>query len=253
MDLRRLEVLTVLYPFPEFPSAPANQPSTLPLVPPCIRFADCILDIDARRLVRSGQEAHLPPKAFDLLKLLVENRPRVLSKTELIERVWRGCSFQMQAWRKSSASSGGRSGRTTTRASSVRCTAAADAFAAELLDQPRDDPRFASRSVAGSAICWLFCGPRQFPLMDGEHVVGRESDAAIWLDSPKVSRRHAKIVVNGGSAVLIDLDSKNGSFVRGIPVTGPTTLGRVMDVCIGPFALIFRVADGAGSTESEVR
>ena len=89
--------------------------------------------------------------------------------------------------------------------------------------------------------------------MDGEHIIGREPEAGIWLDSPKVSRRHAKIVVNGGSAVFIDLDSKNGSFVRGIPVTGPTTLVPGDDVRIGPFALIFRIADGAGSTESEVR
>ena len=214
-----------------------------------IHFADCILDIDARRLVRSGQEAHLPPKAFDLLKLLVENRPRVLSKTELIERVWPGVFVSDASLAKVVSKIRRAIGQDIIRT----VHGCGYAFAAELFDQPRDDPRFASRSVAGSAICWLFCGRREFPLMDGEHVVGRESDAAIWLDSPKVSRRHAKIVVNGGSAVLIDLDSKNGSFVRGIPVTGPTTLAPGDDVRIGPFALIFRVADGAGSTESEVR
>ena len=55
-----------------------------------IQFADCTLDLAARQLVRGGDDAHLPPKAFELLKLLIENRPRVLSKTELIERVWPG-------------------------------------------------------------------------------------------------------------------------------------------------------------------
>jgi len=214
-----------------------------------IHFADCILDIDARRLVRSGQEAHLPPKAFDLLKLLVENRPRVLSKTELIERVWPGV-FVSDASLAKVVSKIRRAIGQDDDARIVRTVHGCGyAFAAELFDRPRDD----SGSTAGSAVCWLFCGRREFPLMDGEHIVGREPDAAIWLDSPKVSRRHAKIVVNGGSAVLSDLESKNGSFVRGIPVTGPTTLTPGDDVRIGPFALIFRVADGAGSTESEVR
>ena len=55
-----------------------------------IQFADCTLDLAARQLVRGGDDAHLPPKAFELLKLLIENRPRVLSKTELIEHVWPG-------------------------------------------------------------------------------------------------------------------------------------------------------------------
>ena len=214
-----------------------------------ICFADCILDIDARRLVRGGEEAHLPPKAFDLLKLLVENRPRVLSKNELIERVWPGV-FVSDASLAKVVSKIRRAIGQDDDARIVRTVHGCGyAFAAELYDHRGGE----SRATAGSPACWLFCGRREFPLMDGEHIIGRESDAPIWLDSPKVSRRHAKVVVNGGSAVLIDLDSKNGSFVRGIPVTGPTTLAPGDDVRIGPFALIFRVADGAGSTESEVR
>ena len=38
------------------------------------RFA---LDTDTRRLLRDGQELHLSPKAFDLLRLLIEGRARV--------------------------------------------------------------------------------------------------------------------------------------------------------------------------------
>ena len=214
-----------------------------------IHFADCILDIDARRLVRSGQEAHLPPKAFDLLKLLVENRPRVLSKTELIERVWPGV-FVSDASLAKVVSKIRRAIGQDDDARIVRTVHGCGyAFAAELDNQPRDQ----SRRTAGSTVCWLFCGRREFPLMDGEHVIGRESDASIWLDSPKVSRRHAKVVVSGGRAVLIDLGSKNGSFVRGIRITDPATLEPGDDVRIGPFSLVFRVADGAGATESEVR
>ena len=55
-----------------------------------VRFADCDLDTDARQLVRGAQEIHLSPKAFELLKLLVEQRPRALSKQELLDKIWPG-------------------------------------------------------------------------------------------------------------------------------------------------------------------
>src|SRR5262245_3077820 len=54
------------------------------------RFGKCRLDTDARRLFRGADEVHLSPKAFELLKLLVENRERALSKSELLQRVWPG-------------------------------------------------------------------------------------------------------------------------------------------------------------------
>src|SRR5262245_2724756 len=55
-----------------------------------MRFGDCRLDVDARKLVRGVREVHLTPKAFDLLKVLVEGRPRAISKADLLERVWPG-------------------------------------------------------------------------------------------------------------------------------------------------------------------
>jgi DNA-binding winged helix-turn-helix (wHTH) protein len=53
-----------------------------------MRFCDCRLDTDARQLFRNAQPVPLSPKAFQLLKLLIEQRPRALSKDELLERVW---------------------------------------------------------------------------------------------------------------------------------------------------------------------
>src|SRR6266850_4896137 len=55
-----------------------------------IRFGDYTLDTDSRQLWRSGSTIHLSPKAFDLLKLLVERRPGAISKSELHERIWPG-------------------------------------------------------------------------------------------------------------------------------------------------------------------
>ena len=41
-----------------------------------------------KRLLRDGVPVSLTPKAFDMLAVLVENRGRLLEKSELLERVW---------------------------------------------------------------------------------------------------------------------------------------------------------------------
>ena len=53
-----------------------------------VRFADCVLDADARSVCRGDATIHLSPKAFDFLAVLVEHGGRALSKVELLQRVW---------------------------------------------------------------------------------------------------------------------------------------------------------------------
>src|SRR6187200_46308 len=55
-----------------------------------IRFRDCVLDRDARALVRRGLTVHHTPKAFDVLALLLSERPRALKKADILDRVWPG-------------------------------------------------------------------------------------------------------------------------------------------------------------------
>ena len=49
---------------------------------------DVSFDSDARQVSRGGVEVHLSPKAFDLLHVLVDARPRVLTKQDLHKRLW---------------------------------------------------------------------------------------------------------------------------------------------------------------------
>lgn len=51
-------------------------------------FGPYRLDVALSRLERSGEPITIPPKAFDLLVLLARNQHRVLSKPELMERLW---------------------------------------------------------------------------------------------------------------------------------------------------------------------
>ena len=52
------------------------------------RFGDFVLDGSDRRLLRSGEDVYLPPKTFELLLHLLQNKGRVLTKDELLEAVW---------------------------------------------------------------------------------------------------------------------------------------------------------------------
>lgn len=214
-----------------------------------VRFGNCTLDSGARTLVCGGQEVHLAPKAFELLWVLVENRPRALSKAELVERVWPGVFVADDSLAK--VVSQLRKSIGDVDASPIIRTLHGYGYAfAGTIQQEPDPPDGAKRRPA---ICWLFCGNREYPLPDGEHIVGREPAASVCLDSPKVSRRHARLIVNGSSATLEDLGSKNGSFVGGIRINGPTTLTSGDEALIGPFKLLFRVAPDSGSTQTESR
>ena len=53
-------------------------------------FGDFVLDLETRELVRDGQAVPLSPKAFQLLGILVESRPKALSKSDLQDRLWPG-------------------------------------------------------------------------------------------------------------------------------------------------------------------
>jgi len=53
-----------------------------------VRFLDWTLDSDARELRRGGTAVRLSPKAFRLLELLLAERPRAVSKSDLRDRLW---------------------------------------------------------------------------------------------------------------------------------------------------------------------
>jgi DNA-binding winged helix-turn-helix (wHTH) protein len=212
-------------------------------------FADCRLDLDARRLFRGAREVHLPPKAFALLTLLVESRPRALSKAELIERVWQGVFVSDVTLAKvvnqirSGIGDDARGSRIVRTVHGYGYVFAAKAVL-------EDTPPPVSLPTRGP-ICWLVSGGREFALPDGEHIVGREPGSAVWLDSPKVSRCHAKILVTGSRVIIEDLGSKNGTIVGKTRIDAPAVLSSGDQVRIGPFTLTVRLSGTGSATESE--
>lgn len=54
------------------------------------RFVDCELDTEAHELRRGGAVQSIQPQVFDLLRHLVSNPDRLITRDELIERIWGG-------------------------------------------------------------------------------------------------------------------------------------------------------------------
>ncbi len=52
------------------------------------RCADLEMDDDAHRVVRAGQEVSLSPTEYNLLRYLLINKDRVLSKPQILDHVW---------------------------------------------------------------------------------------------------------------------------------------------------------------------
>ncbi|MDE2485807.1 MAG: winged helix-turn-helix domain-containing protein [Alphaproteobacteria bacterium] len=54
------------------------------------RFGDVCLDLDRCELRSSGTPVHVEPQVLALIRLLVENRDRLVSRDEIVERIWSG-------------------------------------------------------------------------------------------------------------------------------------------------------------------
>ena len=54
------------------------------------RFGRFVLDVAQRRLLADGEAVTLGSRAFEVLQILVEQRPRVVAKAELLDLVWPG-------------------------------------------------------------------------------------------------------------------------------------------------------------------
>lgn len=59
-----------------------------PLVPEVVTIGDVTLDLSAHLVRRGGQPVELSPREYALLETLARNRGQVLTRDQLLERVW---------------------------------------------------------------------------------------------------------------------------------------------------------------------
>jgi DNA-binding winged helix-turn-helix (wHTH) protein len=214
-----------------------------------VRFGTCRLETENRQFFRGEREVHLSPKAFELLKLLVENRPRALAKAELLERVWPSTFVSEGSLARAITEIRNAIGDEARKSRFVRTVHGFGYAFAGKVTEVRGP---AEAALASGTRYWVIWGSREVRLDTGENDVGRDPQARVQLDSPKVSRHHARILLSGSDAVLEDLGSKNGTFLCGEKVTAPVPLQHGDEIAIGPFRLTFRVTGGSGATETEM-
>jgi len=53
-----------------------------------LTFQDLVLDLDAREACRAGRRIELTAKEFELLQLFMENPRRVLSRDQIMQKIW---------------------------------------------------------------------------------------------------------------------------------------------------------------------
>lgn len=204
------------------------------------RFGDFTVDSRTRQLLLGADEIHLTPKAFELLHLLLENRGRAVSKSELQERMWPSTFVEETNLASLIAEIRRALGDT---ASKPRFIATVYGFGYRFTGAVTGD-------AGQAAKLWLLFGRRQFPLMEGENVIGRAPDASIQIDAPSISRHHARIVVTNGKATLEDAGSKNGTQLNGSRITTSSRLTDGDEIGLGAIALTFRTASAMSPTET---
>jgi pSer/pThr/pTyr-binding forkhead associated (FHA) protein len=97
----------------------------------------------------------------------------------------------------------------------------------------------------------LLFADREISLRPGDNLLGRVDDGVLWIDSPSVSRRHARIRVQGSRAILEDLGSKNGTFCRGERVSSPVALSDGDEIRLGKVRLTVRILPADATTRTD--
>jgi DNA-binding winged helix-turn-helix (wHTH) protein len=209
-----------------------------------LRFADCVLDDHARELRRAGRVVPLSPRAFQLLGLLLRHRPRPLPQPELRDALWPdahvGYSSLAQVVTEvrraiGDSARGSRLVRTVPRYGYAFASAALEEGVAAL-----------PTNLAGL----LVGDEREYPILEGETLVGRGTECGLRLPSTRVSRVHARIRAGEGQVSVEDAGSKNGTWVNGQKRGGPTVLSEGDEVRFGTFRVVFQPAGALDPTRT---
>jgi DNA-binding winged helix-turn-helix (wHTH) protein len=214
-----------------------------------IRFDRFVLDTATRQLERDGRDVHVSPKAFDLLAILLAERPVVVTKEVLRDRLWSGTNVvdanlnnlvsEIRAALDDDPQQS-RFVRTVHRVGYAFCGEAAG-----------------EDEAAAATVCWLAWGGRTIAVTVGEAIIGRDPVSGIWIDAPGVSRRHARMRVSASgdavTATVEDLGSTNGTFVDNARVTGPVALDEGQLIRMGDAMLTFRTRSKANAPTKKIK
>ena len=155
-----------------------------------VRFGECLLDSETRELLVRGKAVHLQHKAFQFLELLLERRPRVVTKEQIHEELWPRTFVSDSTL--------------TSLLTEIRAAIGDDAHEPRFVrtvhrvgyafsGAAREARESSAESGGSRSLFWLVRGRRRIPLEIGETIIGRDPAATLWIDDKSISRRHARI------------------------------------------------------------
>jgi DNA-binding winged helix-turn-helix (wHTH) protein len=209
-----------------------------------LEFGEFAFDPGRQELRRNGEVVHLTPKAMRLLEILVENRPNVVFRRELIAAIWPDADVSpmnlknLVADLRAALDDHEREGRFI-HSIHGRGYAFTDRVIASRLGA-RPPGRLVVLIVNGERIV----------LETGENVVGRGRDANVVIDDHQVSRHHARIVLHADHVLIDDLQSKNGTFIEERRVTGPAELADGDRIRFGTLPVVLRVLSSSDEPDT---
>ena len=207
-------------------------------------FDAFVLDLDQRRLLKGGVDVHLQPKAFELLRVLVEARPKALSKQEILDAVWPEVFVS-----ENNLATVVRDVRTAlgddAQTPHYIRTAYGYGYAFAATASPLGPP------LAPLPSAWrLIHNHREIVLVEGRTILGRAGPEVVVFDAPTVSRHHAAIEIRGDHATIEDLGSKNGTRVGSAEVTGAAVLADGVEIRLGSVVMVLRRRHDAATTDT---
>lgn len=201
------------------------------------QFGEFVVDEGARQLQRAGVEVRLSPKAFDLLVTLIAERPRALAKEDLHRHLWPDTYVSDASLAMVVAELRAALGESAREPRHIRTV---HRHGYTFQGEARVVPASAPAAEPAATTYWLATSSGRIPLLPGENLVGRDPHGRVWLDSPSVSRRHARIQVDDGRVTVEDLDSKNGTHIGDRIVTSPVALLDGDELSFGSVSATFR-------------
>lgn len=212
-----------------------------------VRFGECVFDSETRQLQVRGEAVHVQPKAFQFLELLLENRPKAVSKSQIHERIWPGTFVSDATLTSLLVEVRDVIGDEARRPLYVRTV---HGFGYAFCGDAQDVSDVVRPNPARRWSCWILGAGKRTVLEPGETVIGRDPGAHLFIDDASVSRRHARIVVTGQSATLEDLGSKNGTFLADRRIEAPVPLDDEARIRVGTVPLTFRMFSLPYSTQT---
>jgi len=202
-----------------------------------VRFGPFVFDSATRELLEEDRPVHVSPKSLDLLQILIERRPALVTKAELQDRLWPD-AVVLEANLGNAAAELRKALRDNPKAPQFIATVSRRGyrFCGEV-QSPGDPGRPPGHR---SARWWLAWKDIVLPLAEGENIVGRHPQSDVWLDASSVSRVHACISITRGHATVEDHGSTNGTFMNGTRIDTQRPLRDGTPVTFGEARVVFR-------------